>query len=33
VVVITLIAVAGVASALPAWRASRINPLDALRAE
>jgi putative ABC transport system permease protein len=33
VVACTLLAVAGVASAVPAWRASRIDPLDALRAE
>jgi predicted permease len=33
VVACTLLAVAGVASAVPAWRASRIDPLEALRAE
>ena len=33
VVACTLLAVAGGASAVPAWRASRIDPLDALRAE
>ena len=33
VVACTLLAVAGVASAIPAWRASGIDPLEALRAE
>jgi predicted permease len=33
VVACTLLAVAGGASAVPAWRASRIDPLEALRAE
>ena len=33
VVASTLLAVAGVASAVPAWLASRIDPLEALRAE
>ncbi|HWH50397.1 MAG TPA: FtsX-like permease family protein, partial [Gemmatimonadaceae bacterium] len=33
VVACTLLAVAGLASVVPAWRASRINPLEALKAE
>jgi ABC-type antimicrobial peptide transport system permease subunit len=32
-VVLALIGTAVLASALPAWRAARVNPIDALRAE